>query len=374
MVEEYFNIHDLVKLKVESNITSKVTTVLAQLREFQTVPLDNDSIDIYIYDYLRCPNFKNVTILGEHYYYSNNYLRIPKEKFCFNFIDKPFTVYCDHFIIPLNFIIELVLLVKGYSFIHSAAVEYRGRNYLFPAFGGTGKTTTVSAIVHSGGKLYGDDMNIINDREILNYPSDFSVYPYHLDILDIKDKKIKNKFKKTKILDRITNELENYKFRVCKLLILVLNSFKTPCINIAPRAIFGEDCIVRGGKIDEIYYLSRAENDLSEISIENIDSNELAEICRNVLLQEWQMAMPVIYTYSGLSPFSVNSILDRIRDLFGQTFLQYKCYQITIPNSLGNLAYQRQLISYLTNLDIKWEVGSNPRKLQNHEPNRTHLR
>jgi len=346
---KYFNIHNLVKIRVQSNIPSKMATVLAQLREFEESLVDDKEIDIFIHDYSEPPNFKNPIVLSNYYYYSNNYLNIPKERFCFNVVDKPFEVYCNNFTIPLNLIVELVLLNKGYSFIHSAAVKYNGENYLFPAFGGIGKTTIVSALVHSSGKLFGDDMNIINNREVLSYPSDFTVYPYHLDILKIKNKKIEYQFKKTESLNKITNFLERYNFKISKLLILIWNSMKTEYVNVPPKKIFGENCIMEKGQINEVYYLYRVENNLSEIIFERINSNDLAEICANILFQEWHHAMRVLYTYGGLSTFSLNLLFNKIRDMFRQTFMRYECYQIKIPNNLDNLTYQKQLISYLDN-------------------------
>ena len=347
MIIKYFNIHNLVKMRVQSNINLKRDTILAHLREAEVPFLDDKDIDIFMYDYSKCPNFENSIALSNYYYYSNNYLNIPDERFCFNFIDNPLIVYCDDFRMPLNLIVELVLLNRGYSLIHSAAVRYNGKNYLFPAFGGVGKTTTVSAMVYNGGKLFGDDMNIINEREILNYPSDFSVYPYHLDILKIKDKRIKYKFKKTEILDNITNFLKKYNFRVSKLLILIFNSMKKKCVNVPPKEIFGENCIAKKGQIDEICYLYRVENDLPEITVERIDANNLAEICTNILFQEWHESMLILYTYAGLSAFSLNSLFSEIKNIFGRTFMRHECYQLKIPNNLDNLTYQKQLISYL---------------------------
>ena len=259
----------------------------------------------------------------------------------------PLNFIFDRFEIPLNFIVELILLRKGWSLIHSGAVQYGGRNYLFPAFGGTGKTTTVSTIVFNGGKLFGDDMNIVKEREILSYPLDFTIYPYHLDILKIKDEKIKYQFRKTEILDDITNRLRNYNSKVSKLLISICNSFKTPYINLSPRKIFGENCIVKKGQIDEVYFLGKDDTKSFKISVESIDPAHLAEVCTNILFHEWYQSMRLLYAYSVLSTFSLNSIYHIINNLFRRIFTHYECRQIKIHNNLDNLTYQKQLISYL---------------------------
>jgi hypothetical protein len=316
-----------------------------QIGEFEESFVEDKNINIFIYDHSKCPKFENSIVISNYYYYnSNNYLNIPIEKFCFNFIDVPFVVYCEKFLIPLSFLIELILLTKGYSLIHAAAAKYKGKNYLFPAFGGVGKTTTISAIIYSGGKLFGDDMNIINERKILSYPSDFSIYPYHLDIL-----KIENGFRIDKILDKIIEPLEKHKnYRAIKLLLLILYSIKIKYINMSPKKIFGENCIIKEGQIEEIYYLCRLENSLDEITVKRINSSDLAEICVNVLFQEWYQSMAILYTYSALSKFSLTSLFSEIKDIFRRTFAHYECYQIKIPSSLDNLNYQKQLLHYLS--------------------------
>jgi hypothetical protein len=345
---KYFNIHNLVKIKICSIIRSKVDEVLAHLREFEVQHIDENLIDIFIYDYSKSPPLRNPMVSSRYYYYSENFLNIPKEKFCFNCIDTPFFIYCNKFLIPLNLLIELILLEKGYSFIHSAAVEYNGKTYLFPALGGIGKTTTIAILMFKGGKLYGDDLNIIKGKEIFGYPTDFSVYQYHLDILKIKNRKIKYQFKLSSLLDKVVDKLINYNnFRVIKLLTLIINSIKLNYINIPPKIIFGEDCLKNKGQINEIYYLCREEDNSPQIIVETIDPNKLAEISTNILFHEWYQSLRILYIYSSFSSFSVNSFFNNIKNIFQQTFMYYNCYQIKIPSNLNNLAYQKQLIKYL---------------------------
>lgn len=111
LITKYFNIHNLVGIKIQSNLRQKIDETLHQIREFEEPHLGEKVIDIFIYDYSKLPIFRNSTVLS-NYYYSDNYLNIPAEKFCFNFIDAPFAVYCDNLRIPLNFLIELALLKK----------------------------------------------------------------------------------------------------------------------------------------------------------------------------------------------------------------------------------------------------------------------
>ena len=95
--------------------------------------------------------------------------------------------------------------------------------------------------------------------------------------------------------------------------------------------------------------MSRIENDASQIIVKSINSNKLAEICANILFQEWHQSMMILSTYSGLSTFSSYSLFNKIRDIFRETFRGYECHQIKIPNNLDNLTYQKQLTSLFNN-------------------------
>lgn len=342
---KYFNIHNLVKIKIETDFKHKLDSIRFQLREFEIFSLPDQEVDIFIHDYSVCPVLNHPVVLSEYYFYSRNYLNIPSQNLCFNFIDHPIKMYCDLFLIPIGLLVELILLKQNRSLLHSAAVQYKTKNYLLPSFGGVGKTTAISAVLSKGGKLYGDDMVIINQDEILSYPLDFTIYPYHLKTLNIKDKSMIYHFNKTKILNKITNKLKNYNLKPVKLVILILDRLKIPYFNVPPKLIYGENCIVKKGSIDEVFFLSKMKNNLPEITIHPIDSHNLAEICTNILLQEWHGAMSIIYTYCGLSSFSLNLLFAKIREIYTRTFINRKCFQVTIPYDLDNLNYQKQLIS-----------------------------
>jgi hypothetical protein len=350
----YFNVHDIVKLKIQTNIKQKIFDILAFFREFkESFSSDENDIDIAISDYYLHPRFREYMTISESsklYLYKNNWLDIPQDNVCFNLLDKPLKIFYNTFSpLPLTFLMELILLDKGYTFIHAASVEKDGEAYLFPAFPGAGKTFLVSLLLKNREdcKLLGDDLVIINKKEVLSFPRDFAVYPYHLDILRVKDK---NAIRKLTII-KLLNTLYNSKFN--KLLVAMISDFiekigfnsdefknifgliKASHARIPPRELFSNHSIGKRGDLRGIYYLSKvSDRSLSKVTIEEINATELARICTYIMLHEWGQVMSILTIYCGLSEFSLYSFFTKINDLLNRIFAQHRCYQIKVPIKL----------------------------------------
>jgi len=67
--------------------------------------------------------------------------------------------------------LQMKLLDKGFSLIHSACVAKNGKGLMFSASSDTGKTTTaLHFVIDSGYNLLGDDMVITDGKKILSFP------------------------------------------------------------------------------------------------------------------------------------------------------------------------------------------------------------
>lgn len=72
-----------------------------------------------------------------------------------------------HILEPLMY---LSFLKQDVLFMHSAGVSKDGLAYLFPAYGGTGKTTTCMRLLSHGYGFLGDDLIIVDPKKNLAYP------------------------------------------------------------------------------------------------------------------------------------------------------------------------------------------------------------
>ncbi|HEU5100443.1 MAG TPA: hypothetical protein VFU22_15550 [Roseiflexaceae bacterium] len=78
-------------------------------------------------------------------------------------------------------LIDRILVMHGVAMIHAATVEYRGHGICMPAWGGTGKTSTIAKLLKMDGFAFmGDDWAFISqDGCLLGYAKPMFIKPHH---------------------------------------------------------------------------------------------------------------------------------------------------------------------------------------------------
>jgi GT2 family glycosyltransferase len=82
------------------------------------------------------------------------------------------------FALPL---IDRIMVTRGAAMIHAATVEYRGTGLCLPAWGGTGKTSTIAKLLRRDGFAFmGDDWAFLTaDGQLLGYQKPMFIKPHH---------------------------------------------------------------------------------------------------------------------------------------------------------------------------------------------------
>ncbi len=82
------------------------------------------------------------------------------------------------FALPL---IDRILVTRGTAMIHAATVEYRGAGICLPAWGGTGKTSTIAKLLRRDGFAFmGDDWAFLTEEgQLLGYQKPMFIKPHH---------------------------------------------------------------------------------------------------------------------------------------------------------------------------------------------------
>ena len=127
---------------------------------------------------------------AEHLNVSNIFLGfptgvcLPAEAYALTFDHGRITEYTDIPNRATNFWLQACLLRRDVSLVHSAGLALNGQGLIFPAFGGAGKTMLIAALRQQPGfRFFGDDFVAVDSKGgMYAYPSDFSIYPQHLEL------------------------------------------------------------------------------------------------------------------------------------------------------------------------------------------------
>jgi len=352
MTPKEFNIHNLVCIRIEA--TSPTVRQVAQhhWREFEA-PVTTTVPDILIRDYADCPCVSNVW-LADGLSVGEGWFRSDKHKYAVRMssVGTRLTVYVMRVLpIPLNLLVQIVLLQKGFSLVHGAGVSYRGKNILLPAFGGVGKTILVSSVISAGGKVFGDDMLLVGNGRMMPYLMDLSIYDYHLPILGITDKKIGAAFQGDKFIELIISIIKNVDSRLGRAIQYLLRGLKKNCFSLPAQSIFGQSCQACGGPIDVVCFLIRRETDDAEIKLELAEGDWLAKVCASILAHEWAPTAHEWYVPASLfGGWEHLQLFNLSQHVIREALVGRPCYIATIPVSLPPREYSLKILPLLDSM------------------------
>jgi len=173
-------------------------------------------------------------------------------------------------------ILEYALLENKATLVHSAGVVKDGNAYVFPSWGGVGKTASVAKLIREEGyQLLGDDLVILTaDGTIHAFPKKFVLYAYHRELFKdaMQDKKlVKGKLSNlaSKMIPTAKAVLRHFPF-----LLSWARRHNPQSKRVSPYEIFGEDKIATSGKIKKFTWLERI--DIEQTKTVEIDPYKLA--------------------------------------------------------------------------------------------------
>jgi len=347
LVIHTIDLHGLVRVRIETRLPAKLENLTHHLAEFLSPDALDGTPDVVMLDYGQAPEPSSPMATAGEYLYWEGLLNLPSQRIAFDLSTTPLRVWCDRLVVPVSLLLHLALLRTGYSFVHAAAVCFGGRNYLFSGFGGVGKTVLVASVISAGGRLFGDDMVIVGDGQVLGYPQDLTVYPYHVPILRLRDRGVIRGFKRTMYLNWLTDILAPCRSRLARLVLRVLDSLKVPYANVPPKRVFGEMSLIERGVLDEVYFLARTAAESRELLVAPADPVAVADTCTNVLFSEWKGFLGHLYAYSALSPFSVHRTYTETKEILQRLFGSVPCYVMAIPVSWNYERFREELLGFL---------------------------
>jgi hypothetical protein len=188
-----FNIHNLVKVKLDGTNKGYLRYLSQDYSYFKTdKPIDPD-IDIIVSNFT--PDNSDCYVINRKYWVKKDYLfcedrhKVVRWKVCLkDLAKKKVTVHFsggkfgevflrDYILEPL---IGLKLAAKGASLLHASGIAIDNKGFIFPACKGVGKTSTMLNLVGKGTFLGNDKVIVTNDGSVYSYPTFVHIFSYNL--------------------------------------------------------------------------------------------------------------------------------------------------------------------------------------------------
>ena len=107
-----FDLHGLVRVRVETRLRSKLEDLAHHMAEFQTPQTSDATADVVILDYSEVAAAVAATGTAGRYRWSNCRLDVPAERISFDLSGTPLKVWCDRLVMPISMLLHLELIPK----------------------------------------------------------------------------------------------------------------------------------------------------------------------------------------------------------------------------------------------------------------------
>lgn len=277
-----YNIHDLIKINATGN-NSILNSIDYQISSFSTHKECN-SFELNILPYSQRPKFK---ILGtsDNWIFGENIMANTSGRFSLKFTDEQIFYYGDELRIPINLLIQLILLKKEHTFIHAAAFCNSTKSILLSAAPGVGKTTLISQLDRLGYTILSDDLCIIGHGQVYAYPQSLSIYPYHRKLFERMPLRMKMMLEIIRGKEALVNLHMLSKSKVGKILRLFINLAIPNSLTVDPKLLLANINPYYRNTITQYVYLEKAEtlDNALQVAILRPDMGQAAAI----LMHEW---------------------------------------------------------------------------------------
>jgi len=334
MKKEY-NIHNIVKVLLDASgpIAKSVDLHLSYFRcNFK----ENESPDIIFSDNIAKLSSSSYFIGSKQHLYDGKTILLRDSNLSIQINKKgQIIVFSPRGINPSPFI-HLQLLKKGFTFIHAAAVNYNSQGIIFPAWGGTGKTSLSAVILDKKKtKFLGDDFVIISKTgKIYSFPQPFSLYYYHASLFSDTFK-----HKKKILVGPKGLELIKCLRHIAKPLLLkfpkaedIAKRFSPDYMAVPVEHVIAKNKISDQVDLKKIIFLTKYSG--NNISIEICNKEEIIKKIVGILHYEFEEAL-FLKWFTVLSSFGIIDLADcflNMKKILNSGLDKLEYFQVMIPD------------------------------------------
>lgn len=210
--------------------------------------------------------------------------------------------------LSIPYLLQLGLVRTGHSFVHSAAVAYGSKSFVFPAFGGVGKTLLVSQLVSKAGfRLLGDDLCVVTkDGLATSYARPFCLYEHHRAALESVFERFGVSHAWPNIMGRVVRRVLD-RANIQAGIQVPRNRYrgiKGDYVLVSPIEIYGVEKICTEVLPIGAVVVLRRQPRLDRIRIEECSWEDAARFASNVTLHEWKAELPAILAGSAVNGYA----------------------------------------------------------------------
>lgn len=345
--EVFYDIHGLVKIKVASRYPKVWEGYDHYFRAFECEKFDAEA-DYEIRD------FSDFTVPPEQKDLGNGWRGFdtgaysPHERYGFTYKNGKVKEYVSYANRATNFWLQMLLVPRGMSLVHAAGLEMGGKGVLFPGFGGVGKTLLVAALRdRKDTKFFGDDFVIVDGKgRMRSFPSDFSIYPYHLEAFpELKGSLAAGYLKRRKIfapwyfMKRAVNFVAKRTVTPGRPLFngwLALYA-KVPAAKLFPKERHKTEVLLAAS-----IFLRRGDG--ADIRIAPLNSEVLVERMVNILHDEFGEGIHHVRALEKIGLIDWRKFVDDERTILTDCFSRVRCYEAVIPTQMSPTTYREHIV------------------------------
>lgn len=351
-MKSFYSIHNLIKVKVDNNRKDLQEGYSHYLRYFKTDKELNDN-EYEVKDFFDFKLPQDSLNVSEFLRFKNG-ICFKSEKYAVEYDGNKITEYTTYANRATNLWIQVLLLKQSMSFIHSAGAEINGKGFLFPAFGGVGKTMLISHLRKLDNfKFFGDDFVIVNEKgEMLSYPSDFSIYDYHLNFFsEIKNTSHNNFLLRRKYfawffwIKKVINFIsKRIHISSGPLLSGWNNSYvKVPASSLIPKSKIGYKV-----PLHATIFLERYSGD--KIIVENMSHEELVKMITSILNIEFQHGISYFNALITATNIDSADFYKKQKEIIENALSKTKCYKLRLPQKLDPEDYFNNVDNFIKSI------------------------
>lgn len=265
MVSKTINIHNIIDIEIDEKFTWREAWLrniddVIKLNAFTTNVSEKYLIKVV---YTNSFSLEDMRKLEESIYIKKNALldlkyRVQLESPSRNLLILKTDSPCLEW---LEWLLQIVFLGAGFSFIHGAAIEKEGKALVFPSWGGVGKTALVTKFVRElKWGLLGDDLVLLSeDGTCYGFPKPMVLYPYHRDVFPdvfsagkgpLAPVFMNNFLTKTAIL--VKSILRSF-----PALLQLARKYNPQSVRIRPSEVFGRESLSKKAKLKSVIWIDR---------------------------------------------------------------------------------------------------------------------